>query len=88
MMELETGQIVVSRQGRDVTNAYMVVGFEGERLLLADGEKWPLAHPKKKNPRHITPTRTVLAGRDRDTDLKLKAALGAYAAGHAVSRGG
>ena len=81
-MELKVGQIVESRQGRDVTKFYMVAGFENGRVLLCDGDKRPLGAPKAKNPNHLNRTNTVLEPEDTDTDLKLKAALGAYAAEH------
>lgn len=77
-MELVKGQIVTSRAGRDVTHVYMVAGLEGDRVLLADGAKRPLNEPKRKNIRHIAPTRTVLAAGEAETDLQLKKALAAY----------
>lgn len=78
-MELVNGQIVQSRRGRDTTKWYMVCGFEKDRVLLCDGNKWPLAAPKKKNPRHLQPTGEVLPVNETDTDVKLKAALKHYA---------
>ncbi|NLW78826.1 MAG: RNA-binding protein [Ruminococcaceae bacterium] len=79
-MEVAVGQIVTSRQGRDVTKVYMVTAIEGERVLLADGVKRTLAAPKRKNIRHIAPTTTILAAGRADTDLKLKQALADWCA--------
>lgn len=77
-MEIQKGQIVFSRAGRDCTTAYMVVKVEGERLYLADGAKRTLQAPKPKNIRHIIATNTRLAAEELDTDAKLKVALTGY----------
>ena len=87
-MELKTGQIVFSRKGRDVTKLYAVMGFEGERVLLADGEKRTLAHPKRKNPQHVNPTTTILAPEETQSDLMLKAAIKTYIAQHGLKQQG
>lgn len=79
-MQFTAGQLVISRKGRDVTKVYMVVGQEKERLLLADGGKWTLKAPKRKNVRHVTATATVLESGRADSDNELKAALAAYTA--------
>ena len=50
------GQVVLSRQGKDRGKFYVVVGFEKDRLALADGERFNVSRPKKKNPRHIQRT--------------------------------
>lgn len=47
------GDIVVSTQGRDVGRVYLVVGAEGELLLLCDGKYRRQANPKKKKRKHI-----------------------------------
>lgn len=77
-MELTKGQIVTSRAGRDVTRAYLVADVQGERILLIDGKKRPLAAPKPKNPRHIQPTKTVLPQSEWDTDEKIQKLLAAF----------
>ena len=77
-MDIQKGQIVFSRSGRDCTEAYAVVAVEGERLLLANGAKRTLAAPKPKNKRHVIATNTHLQAEDMDTDAKLKVALAAY----------
>lgn len=77
-MELEKGQIVASRAGRDVTKLYVVLSQQQGRVLLANGAKHTLLQPKRKNVRHISPTGTVLAGNDMQTDTQLKQALAAY----------
>ena len=76
--ELVPGQIVTSRQGRDVTRVYMVAKVEGERILLVDGGKRTLAAPKAKNIRHIQPTNERVPEGERTTDIQIKSALKAY----------
>ncbi len=88
MMELVTGQIVTSRAGRDVTRAYVVVGMQGERVLLADGQKRTLQEPKHKNTRHLMPTRTVLTPEETATDMAIKKALAAFNSRGAAQQGG
>lgn len=85
-MEIVKGQIVISRAGRDVTHVYMVVGADGERILLADGNKRTLAAPKRKNARHLNTTNTMLEPDQADTDLKLKKALADYAESHGLKQ--
>lgn len=81
-MELVMGQLAQSRMGRDVARWYVVVGFDGtdsaQRVLCANGHKWTLAAPKRKNPLHLQPASTVLDEQDMQTDLQLKAALKAF----------
>lgn len=77
-MDIQKGQIVFSRAGRDITDVYTVVAVEGERLLLANGAKRTLQAPKPKNKRHVIATNTHLAAEEMDTDVKLKVALAGY----------
>lgn len=55
------GQIVISKQGKDAGNFYVVTGFcnkaEGKRLALADAVKFNVSNPKMKNPAHVQITR-------------------------------
>lgn len=55
-MQLEPGRLVTSIAGRDRGQQYLVCevmkdGF----VLVADGDKRPVARPKRKNPRHLKP---------------------------------
>ena len=49
--EIRTGGIAKSLAGRDKGRLYMIVGREGETLLLADGKYRPAESPKRKNRR-------------------------------------
>ena len=58
------GCVVVPKRGRDAGAWQAVVGLagDGERLLVADGRKHPVAKPKKKNMRHLSFTGIWLEG--------------------------
>lgn len=50
-----TGQIVQAAAGRDKGGIFCVVGMDQEqaRLLLADGKRRTVSHPKRKKLRHV-----------------------------------
>lgn len=47
------GRMVIATAGHDVGEIYVVVGAQQGYLLLADGVRKTLNHPKRKNPGHI-----------------------------------
>lgn len=61
-MDVEPGQLVKSLVGRDKGKHYLIIGFEGDKVLLADGRSRLINKPKKKNPKHLQPYRCVLNG--------------------------
>ncbi len=77
-MDVEPGQLVKSLVGRDKGKHYLIIGFEGERVLLADGRGRSIGQPKKKNPKHLQPYRCVLheakerirQGKINDTEVR------------------
>ncbi len=85
-MELVKGQLVFSRQGRDVTRLYAVLAVQGGRALVCDGGKRTLESPKAKNLRHLAHTGTVLTATQMQTDADIKAALAAWAKAHGLDR--
>lgn len=58
-MELQIGQVVYSKMGRDRGMAFIVYKVEGEYAYLTDGEFRRLARPKKKKIKHIQPTKDI-----------------------------
>lgn len=60
MAELELGQVVISKQGKDVGQIYVVVGLTEGRVLLADTCKYNVNSPKRKNPKHLQPMRLII----------------------------
>lgn len=57
---LRYGQMVESIQGRDCNKYYLIYGLIGDKYLsLVDGDKHPIAKPKKKNIKHVRVTMCV-----------------------------
>ena len=57
--KIQLGSIVVSTQGRDKGESYVVVGFDKNKVLVADGKHKLLAKPKSKNALHLRITNFV-----------------------------
>lgn len=60
MNELTSGQVVISKAGRDKGNYYIVMEVEEDYVLLADGVSKRLDHLKKKKIKHLQPTNDVI----------------------------
>ena len=54
-VEIQTGDLVVSRAGRDKGRPFVVLRSEGEFVFLADGDLRRLDKPKKKKRMHVKP---------------------------------
>ena len=50
-----TGCLVRANAGRDKGGVFCVVGMEQDLLLLADGKRRKVLHPKRKKLGHLTP---------------------------------
>lgn len=74
-MEFKTGQIVVSKAGRDKGKLLVVTGFEEGSVLVCDGKERPLERAKKKNPRHLNKTSMEIDESSMATNRKLQKAL-------------
>ncbi len=81
----EAGGVAESLYGRDEGRLYIIVGREGERLLLADGKYKSCFAPKKKNAKHVRllpkffPEIAERIGEGKDQDSEIRAALKAAA---------
>ena len=53
---MKKGDVVESLSGHDKERLYVVIGEEGEFLLLCDGKRKLLGCPKKKNRKHLKET--------------------------------
>ena len=73
-MICEPGRIVLAKAGRDAGRYFLVIGLEGADLLLADGERRTLSHPKRKNPAHVQRTGRLIDPMPQ-TDRALRTAL-------------
>lgn len=57
MAEFEISQIVISRQGKDAGQKYLVAGIDSDgRVKLIRPERFNTSKPKRKNPKHLQPT--------------------------------
>ena len=56
MLDIKTGDVVKSTQGRDINNLYIVMYVENNYAYLVDGYAKTTQKPKKKKFKHIRPT--------------------------------
>jgi ribosomal protein L14E/L6E/L27E len=59
MADIEIGQVVYSKRGRDKGLAFVVLKTDGEYLYLCDGDCRVLANPKRKKLKHVQLTNHV-----------------------------
>ena len=74
-MDYVKGQVLVSAAGHDKGELMVVSGTENNRVLLCNGKGRGLESPKRKNPKHIEPTQTVLDGDSMATNRKIRKML-------------
>ena len=74
-MMFSKGDIVFCTAGRENGRLMCVTYCDEKFVYLCDGKERPLALPKKKNPKHIEKTNTVLSDDDMRTDRALRKAL-------------
>lgn len=67
-MDLEQGQLVKSKAGRDKGRVYIIIGFEKDRVLISDGRYRSVTMPKRKNAKHLQPFHFVV----RDIKEKIR----------------
>ena len=72
------GRFVCSNSGRDKGYFLVVIMEVDGFLLVCDGKERPLSRPKKKNPKHLALTNTVLSEDSYSTDKSLRRALAIY----------
>lgn len=80
--DMRVGSIVLSTQGRDKGNYFLVVAVETGFVYLADGGMRKLSQPKKKNVRHVSDSGNVvdaiavkLLAKQKVFDSEVKSAL-------------
>ena len=74
-MDFERGQVVFSKAGRDRGYPMLVLKEEDGFVFVVDGKERPLSRPKKKNPKHLSPTKTVIDESYMANDSKIKKVL-------------
>lgn len=60
MENIQQNQIVRAIAGRDKPGYFIVVKTEDGFCFVADGKRRRIENPKKKNPIHLQPTKTVI----------------------------
>lgn len=74
----QCGEVVFSAAGHDKERFYAVVGVgEDGCPLIADGKRRKLQSPKRKNPKHLRPTRKQVELAGIGSDRALRRALAA-----------
>lgn len=72
------GQIVCSKSGRDKGYFMVVINEDENFLYVCDGKERPLERPKRKNPKHLCFTNTVLGQNSYETNKSLRKSLAVY----------
>lgn len=78
-MDMNAGRVVISSAGHDKGRLMLVVGADGDRVLVADGKERKLEHPKQKNLKHVQGTLSSIE-LEGLTDKKLRQTLGKMSA--------
>ncbi len=74
-MEIKTGSLVRSKAGHDKGDLLYVVKLEKNTVWVSDGRQRPLEKPKKKNPKHLSPTSLTVSDEEVQTDRGLRKTL-------------
>lgn len=80
-MDMNAGRVVISSAGHDKGRLMLVVGADGDRLLVADGKERKLEHPKHKNLKHVRGTLNSIE-LEGLTDKKLRQTLNKMSGEH------
>ena len=70
-MNIDKGTLVRASAGRDKDSLFVAVGVHDGFVYICDGKSRPLERPKRKNPKHISPTH-VTVETDGLTNKKLR----------------
>lgn len=70
-MNIDKGTLVRASAGRDKDSLFVAVGVHDGFVYICDGKSRPLEKPKRKNPKHISPTH-VTVETDGLTNKKLR----------------
>ena len=66
---IQPGCLASSRKGRDKGHIYLISAADDQNVYGADGEKWTISQPKKKNRKHM---QLILTGYERPDIKDLK----------------
>ncbi len=76
-MQLQNGRIVCAAAGKEKNQFYLIIRQDENFVYLADGRHRTLEKPKRKNPKHVRPTKTLLSLQDM-TNKSLRRFLHEY----------
>jgi len=80
-MQLQIGMVVCAAAGKEQNQLFVITRIEPNLVCLADGKRRTLEKPKRKNPKHVRPTRTIWDLQDM-TDRKLRGLLREHKGGN------
>lgn len=78
-MPIKRGTVVLCLKGKDKGCLAAVLTDSDTAVLIADGKRRPLEHPKHKNRKHISVSAHVLSDFEMATNKSLRRALNALA---------
>ena len=78
MMVFKTGQIVVSKKGRDERRFFAVMSCDENFCYLADGRLRKLEKQKKKSMKHLAATNTFLEPESLATNKALRQSISRF----------
>ena len=76
-MNITIGSVVKALAGREKNSFYVAVGIHDGFVEIADGKERKLESPKRKNIKHISPTKTIIDTKEL-TNKKLRKLLGEF----------
>ncbi len=79
-MEAKVGTIVRAMAGREKGRFMVIVSTKDGYVYLADGKERKLGSPKKKNPKHVSLTKTTVDA-EKMTDKELRKFLAEFTGG-------
>ena len=74
-MGFRRGQVVISLRGRDKGYYLAVAGEEDGFVFVCDGKERPIERAKRKNPRHLMETATVIDEESMASNPRLRKTL-------------
>lgn len=77
MDSIKAGSVIISSAGHDCGRPMVVISVEGGAVYVADGKERKLNSPKKKNTKHVRPTKSSIE-LEGLTDKKLRQTLKAF----------
>ncbi len=77
-MQFVKGMIVRSKKGHDKGRFFVVTDVNEHFVFVSDAASRPLSGPKKKNPLHLAPTKTVLSAEQMRSDSEIINTLAAF----------